>query len=87
MNGRKGIYVRSNEFSSKFEAVFANETELRELFQRRKIVRDRRADLLDRARTRFETFTAQKYHELGRGPTQSIGSRFDLCVVPRFPSR
>ena len=67
LNGRKGIYVRSDEFSSKFAAQLANENELRHLFHRRQLVTERRVDLLRRARQRFEVFTKQKYSELGRG--------------------
>jgi predicted HTH transcriptional regulator len=41
LNGRKGVYVRSNEFSTRFDAQLANENELRHLFERRKLVRER----------------------------------------------
>jgi len=87
LNARKGVYVRSNEFSSRFESQLANENELRHLLQRRQLVRDRRASLLERARRRFDTFTKQRYAELARNGRKTIGARFDLCVVPRFPAQ
>jgi hypothetical protein len=88
LNGRKDIYVRSDEFSSRFEAQLANDTELRHLLQRRHLVTERRVELLHRARQRFEVFTKQKYSELGKGTKQDgIGARFDLCIAPRFPAR
>jgi predicted HTH transcriptional regulator len=37
LNGRKGIWVRTDEFSAHFEARLANENELRHLFDRRKL--------------------------------------------------
>ena len=36
LNGRKGIWVRTDEFSARFEAHLATENELRHLFDRRK---------------------------------------------------
>jgi hypothetical protein len=46
INGRKGLYVRTDEFSARFEARLATENEIRSLLDRRKIIRDRR--ILDR---------------------------------------
>jgi hypothetical protein len=85
LNGRRGIYVRTNEFSARFEARLANEAELRHLFDRRKTIVDRRAALIQRARQRFATFVNRKYSELTK--KEKIGSRFDLVIVPRFPSQ
>ena len=86
LNGRKGVYVRTDEFSSRFEAQLARENELRHLLDRRKLIRDRRTRLVERARRRFQSFTEQRYQEFSRG-TESIGARFDLAIVPRFPAR
>jgi hypothetical protein len=86
INGRRGVYVRTNEFSARFEAQLATELELRQLLQRRQTIRDRRAALLVRARSRFNTFVHQKYSELRRGKRDAIGARFDLCIVPKFPA-
>jgi hypothetical protein len=86
LNGRRGAYVRTNEFSSRYDAQLANENELRHLAGRRQLVRERRAMLVQRSRDRFETFVNQKYGELGRRP-QGIGARFDLSIGPRFPAQ
>jgi hypothetical protein len=87
LNGRKGVYIRTGEFSSRFDAQLANENELRQLFQRREVVLRRRAELLQRARNRFRTFTEQKYKALGQNKNGQIGARCDLCIVPRFPAQ
>jgi predicted HTH transcriptional regulator len=58
LNGRKGIWVRTDEFSARFEAELANDNELRHLLDRRKLIRERRVSLLDRARKRFDTLAA-----------------------------
>jgi hypothetical protein len=84
LNGRKGVYVRTNEFSSRYDAQLANDNELRHLAQRRQIIRERRVSLIQRSRERFDTFVKQKYGELGRRK-DGIGARFDLSIGPRFP--
>jgi hypothetical protein len=86
INGRKGVYVRSDEFSSRFKAQLANDNELRQLFNRREIVRGRRSNLIRRSRERFATFTSQKYGELGEKRQGGIGARFDLSIGPQFPA-
>lgn len=85
LNGRKGVWVRTDEFSSHYEARLADETELRHLFDRRKLVVERRVDLLHRARRRFDTYIerATGSHTGNRTPW----ARLELSVVPRFPAR
>jgi len=86
LNRRKGIWVRTDEFSARFEAHLANEHELRHLFDRRKLVREQRARLLDRARRRFDIYAAKKHTDLS-GNIAKLGSRLEFCLVPRFPAR
>lgn len=86
LNGRKGVYIRTNEFSGRFEPSLATEHELRHLLERRKLVRQRRSDLLDRARNRFRTFAERRYGDF-EPSKNSIGSRLDLSFIPRFPAR
>jgi hypothetical protein len=81
LNERKGIYVRTNEFSSRFEPRLADESELRHLFNRRQVVNDRRLALIERARRRFATLVTRQHKE------KKIGSRFDLAIIPRFPAQ
>ena len=85
LNGRKGVWVRTDEFSSRFEARLADDRELRYLFDRRKLIRERREMLLERARKRFDTYTA-KLHTDRAGNRTKTGSLLEMCVVPRFPA-
>ena len=92
LNGRRGVYVRTDEFSARFEARLADENELRQLFDRRKLILERRADLLQRARKRFQRYAVKRAEEL-TGKTlpgekqKKLGASLTLCVVPRFPAR
>jgi hypothetical protein len=85
LNGRKGVYVRTDEFSGRFEARLANEVELRYLFDRRRLVRERRIGLVLRARNRFTTYAKRKYGEV-TGRADALGPRLDICVCPKFPA-
>ena len=85
LNGRNGVWIRTNEFSERFHAELANEDELQQLLHRRELVLERRRHIVERARKRFET-------HLRMGPAQTGGSplpdaTFELCIVPRFPAR
>jgi len=82
LNGRKGVWVRTDEFSARFEARLADEGELRHLLDRRDLIRARRASLVERARKRFESFTATKL----AGPLQ-FPTLLTFCAIPRFPAR
>ena len=55
VNGRKGVWVRSDEFSQRYEPELATENEIRHLLDRRKLVNERRSGLLARSQRRFET--------------------------------
>ena len=96
LNSRKGVYVRTDEFSAQFEPQLANENELRHLLNRRELILRRRTELIDRARTRFRSFTGARYVEFNKKlkekkewnePKDAIGARFDLSIIPRFPSQ
>lgn len=86
LNGRKGAWIRIDEFSGRFEAKLANETELRHLFDRRKLVQERRNRLVERATKRFDAYIAANHTDAG-GQRTRIGPLLQMCVVPRFPSR
>ncbi len=86
LNGRKGVWVRIDEFSGRFEARLANETELRHLFDRRKLVQERRGRLVERARKRFDAYIAMGHTDAG-GQRTRVGPLLQMCIVPRFPSR
>lgn len=86
LNGRKGIWVRTDEFSSRFEVHLADESQLRQLFDRRRQVVERRSSILERARRRFDTY-ASRIHTDTSGNRTQMGSRLELSLLPRFPSR
>jgi hypothetical protein len=86
LNGRNGVWVRADEFSAKVEARLASENELRELFDRRKLIDERRESLLLRARERFASHAA-KVREKVETNLGKVGARLTLGIVPRFPSR
>ena len=86
LNGRKGVYVRTDEFSARFEARMADEAELQHLFDRRKLIQERRTSLLERSRRRFDTY-AGKIRKDPAGNPAELGPRLELCVTPRFPVR
>jgi hypothetical protein len=94
LNARKGVYVRTDEFSGRFEALPATEAELRYLFDRRKPIFDRRAELLRRAKRRFRAHADRSYQEAmsampAAAPpeTKEARSYFELSVVPRYPAQ
>lgn len=77
MNGRKGIWVRVDEFSGRAQAALAEESEIRHLLDRRKLILERRDCLIRRARHRLKT-------QYG---TNVSPTRLEMCFVPRFPAR
>ena len=90
LNGRKGVWVRTDEFSSRFEARLADENELRHLLDRRKLILERRVSLLARARSRFAKYGSRKLGQLVVPKKTHLESRethLEIFFSPRFPSR
>jgi len=85
LNGRKGVWIRTNEFSGRFDAALANENELQQLLHRRQQVLGRRSGIVKRARKRFEIYLSTLPSGL-HNPT-ILGAVFELCIVPCFPAR
>jgi len=85
LNGRNGVWIRINEFSGRFEQKLADENELRHLFDRRRLILERREALLRRARRRYEAL-ADKTNTDRAGYQTRLGSRLELAIVPRFPA-
>jgi hypothetical protein len=86
LNGRKGLWIRTDEFSSRFEPRLATETETRYLLDRRRLVRERRVALIQRFHERFEAFRALPPGE--EGPDTTLLPTFlMLSVVPKYPAR
>jgi predicted HTH transcriptional regulator len=83
LNGRKGVWVRTDEFSARFSAQLADERELRHLLDRRNLIRQRRTAITERAASRFKRFTKTT---LGAESAKKA-TFLNLSVVPRFPAR
>ncbi len=78
INGRRGAYVRTDEFSGRFDAQLATYDELVHLADRRSLAVKRREQLLRRAEDRFSTL-----EQKGSGPPQAVLTLF-LC--PAYPA-
>jgi hypothetical protein len=85
VNGRKGVWIRTDEFTNRFRAELANENELRALFDRRRAVRERRDLNVKRAQRRFDAHVANNHTDTS-GNLGDVGAILELCVTPRFPA-
>lgn len=85
LNGRRGVYTRTDEFSNRVEVGLATEHELRQLLNRRQLVRDRRTRLFQRARERYKTFAAMPSTPV-MTDREFLDSRVELGLCPRFPA-
>lgn len=84
INSRRGVYVRTDEFSQRFEPRLATFQEIQHLANRRQLAVARRTELFRRAENRFEVF-AEKDYNSSPATTGQIGATFKLAVCPRFP--
>jgi len=73
LDGRNGAYVRTDEFSQRFEPRLATYEELTHLGNRRTALVQRRERLTQRAIDRFNTFVQNTY-EKTEGTKGSIGA-------------
>ena len=81
LNGRKGVWVRTDEFSQRYEPRLATENEIRHLLDRRRLIQERRTKIIKRSQRRFELFRShQKAAFVG-------AARLECSVGPRFPAR
>ncbi|HEX3745409.1 MAG TPA: ATP-binding protein [Bryobacteraceae bacterium] len=88
LNGRKGIWVRTDEFSQRYEPQLATETEISHLLDRRQLIQRRRNDLVRRARNRFDTLLRSRTRNEGDVVFGQQGApRLEVSIGPRFPAR
>lgn len=83
---RRGAYVRTDEFSQRFEPRLAEYEEIQHLANRRRLAVERREELFSRAVSRFEILATGEYASYPR-TSGSIGATLCLCVCPEFPVR
>jgi hypothetical protein len=85
LNKRKGIFVRTNEFSQRYEPQLATVDEILRLSDRRKRLTERREALSNRAKERFQSFEERYYSEHGQNPN-GLGAFLSMIVTPRYPT-
>jgi len=86
INDRKGVYIRTDEFSARYVPELAEEREIRHLLDRRLVIRDRRKAILERAYGRFKAHRDRRptSHD---DPRQIMNPSFlMMTIVPRYPA-
>lgn len=83
---RRGAYIRTDEFSQRFEPQLAKFEEIQHLANRRSLAVDRRERLYTRAIARFETLVTDGYATHPKTAGQ-IGATLSLSCCPQFPVR
>lgn len=86
INSRNGIYIRTDEYSQRFEPKFANLEEILHLSERRKSIEERRQAITQRAIGRFESYVDTSYGELGENPN-GLGAHATIIISPQYPYR
>lgn len=85
LNGRKGVWVRTDEFSSRTQTGLAEDAELRQLFNRREAIVNHRTALLERSKARFTEYTRNLVNTIAADLKPS--PLIEIFIAPRFPSR
>lgn len=86
LNSRKGVYVRTDEYSQRFEPQLATHEELVHMQNRRAESVNRKTRLLDRAQQRFEQIVKTNYSNSPQA-SGNIGATFEMFLSPRFPAK
>ena len=86
INSRKGIYIRTDEYSQRFEPKFANLEEILHLSERRKSIENRRQAIIQRAIGRFKSYVDTSYGELGEN-SDGLGAYATIIISPQYPYR
>ena len=86
LNNRRGAYIRTDEFSQRFQPQLATHEEISYLANRRRLAEERRSLLSRRSRERFQYYIGQFYHEHTH-TTGDIGATLHFEICPRFPTR
>jgi hypothetical protein len=86
LNSRKGVYIRTDEFSQRFQALLANYDEIQHLANRRAATVERKERLVKRAEERFDVFVAMKNAPNQPASAEAPKATFKLAISPLFPS-
>lgn len=84
IEGRRGAYTRTDEFSQRFEARLATYEEIQHLSNRRELASRRRNGLFDRAEARYRALVEQDY-KADQRTVGDPGTMLYVAVVPLFP--
>ena len=87
LNSRKGVYIRTDEFSQRFQALLATYDEIQHLANRRAATVERKERLIKRAEERFDVFVTMKNDPNQPGYTGAPKATLKLAISPLFPSR
>lgn len=85
LNKGRGAWVRTDEYSQRFETRLANYEQLLHLNHRRTIAVDRRDRLFDRAVDRFDALASLDYSSSGTR-SGGLGANMSLGICPAFPT-
>jgi hypothetical protein len=85
LNRGKGAWIRTDEFSHRFDARLANYEQLTHLGSRRALAVQRREMLFERSLRRFDTLVTNEY---SNSPATSgeLGANVALILCPLFPT-
>jgi len=86
LNSRRGVYVRTDEFSQRFEPKLATFNEIQHLANRRSLAEEQRKHLLRRSHERFNEFVWLFYPSYKK-TTQPIGATLKIVISPVYPVR
>ena len=86
LNGRKGIWVRTDEFSQRIHSSLATYAEIQSLSSKRALVVTKRTDLIDRARKRIQSLAERRYSAYGKIPN-GLGANVEFSIIPKYPAR
>jgi hypothetical protein len=85
LNRGKGAWIRTDEFSQRFDTRLANYEQILHLGNRRALAVARRSQLFDRALRRFDTLVSLEY-SAARTTSGDLGAHIALSVSPTFPT-
>lgn len=83
---RKGAWIRTDEYSQRFDAELATFDDIQHLSNRRKLAVERYDHLHNRSVSRFESFAAREYSD-HKPTTTLMGATLILSLCPQFPTR
>ena len=83
---RRGAWIRTDEFSQRFDTTLATFEEIQHLANRRALAVSRREQIYARSIGRFDALVSGNY-AANRRTSGDIGATFYLSICPHFPTR